>query len=323
MTKITDFINGAQENKKIALVLSSGAARGLAHIGVIKALQEKKTPINIIVGTSIGALIAACLAKNGSIVELEKMVLETDLKHLLKLADFNMALLLKGFVRGENVKEFLKRIISDIEFKDLAIPLAVVATDANTGEAVIIKEGSVIEAVRASISLPVVFTPVKLGDRFLIDGGIVNPVPVDVAKDMGAGFIIASNVIRNYRPHESKRKKQSELSEKSSSKKQSLFSKGLDKFIKDNAEKFNNFNEYLATLKNKLPSGLKAEDFSAPGMFDVLAQAIYTMEYEVAKTKLRDANLIIEPNLSNIALLEFYKGKEAIEEGYNTAKKSL
>ena len=185
-----------KKKKKVGLVLGSGAARGLAHIGVIKALEEDNVSIDMIAGTSIGALVGACYAKKGEIADFEEVVLNMDWKRLLQLADPNLAFMLKGFVQGEKVKELLKTILGDIEFKDLKIPLAVVATDVNTGEEVIIKEGSVVEAVRASISIPVIFTPVKFKDRFLIDGGLVNPVPVGVAKRMGATSIIVCNIIQ-------------------------------------------------------------------------------------------------------------------------------
>ena len=190
---------------KIGLALGSGAARGLAHIGVLKALIEEGISIDMIAGSSMGALVGACYARKGEIAGLEELVLKTDWKQLVRLADPNLALLFRGFIHGQKVKELLRAIIGDVEFKDLKIPLAIVATDINTGEELVIKEGSVIEAVRASISIPAIFMPVKFSakggsasggkDRFLIDGGIVNPVPVSIVKDMGATFIIACNVI--------------------------------------------------------------------------------------------------------------------------------
>ena len=168
---------------KIGLALGSGAARGLAHIGIIKALKEKNIPIDMIAGSSMGALVGACYARSGEITDLEEIVLRMDWKQLARLADPNLALLFKGVIHGKKVKEILRTLIGDVEFKDLKIPLAVVATDVSTGEEMIIKEGSVIEAVRASVSIPAIFMPVKLNNRFLMDGGIVNPVPVNVVKN--------------------------------------------------------------------------------------------------------------------------------------------
>lgn len=197
MRYFINLIRKIERGKKAALVLGSGAARGLAHIGVIKALKEQNTPIGLIVGASMGALVGACYAKNRDISEFEDLVLRMDWKRLLQLADFNLLFASGGFIQGQKVTNLLKTILGDITFADLKIPLAIVAADLNTGEEVIIKDGSVLEAVMASISMPVVFVPVKRKNRFLIDGGIVNPLPIDVAKKMGARFIIGSNALPN------------------------------------------------------------------------------------------------------------------------------
>jgi NTE family protein len=178
---------------KIGLALSGGAARGLAHIGVLEVLEKENIPVDMIAGTSAGAAIGALYAQGKDINQIKNLVLDLDWKRLVSLVD--LALPKTGFIGGRKIKNQLKSIIGDIEFGKLRIPLACVATDIRTGEEVIIKQGSVLEGVRASISIPVILTTARWGDRYLVDGGLVNPVPVSVVKEMGADFIIAVNVI--------------------------------------------------------------------------------------------------------------------------------
>lgn len=179
--------------KKIGLALGSGAALGLAHIGVLEVLKKEGVPIDMIAGTSAGAAIGAVYARYGGVDQVKGQLLNLNWKRLAPLVD--LALLKSGFIGGRKVKEQLRAIIGDIEFGDLQIPLACVTTDIMTGEEVVITEGSVVEAVRASVSIPGIFTVAKRQGRYLVDGGLVNPVPVSVLKKMGADFIIAVNVI--------------------------------------------------------------------------------------------------------------------------------
>jgi NTE family protein len=313
---------------KIGLALGSGAARGLAHIGVLKALIEEGISINMIAGSSMGALVGAYFARYKKIAEFEELVLETDWKKLLGMADFNLALMFKGFIHGQKVKELLRAIIGDIEFKDLKIPLAVVATDVNTGEEVIIKEGSVIDAVRASISIPGIFMPVKYGRRFLIDGGVVNPVPADVVRNMGATFVIACNVIqRSKRIRTRKPTKKQKISFGSISNSQakrktlSSLSGRLSRIIQKN--KFENFRKVFTTFQMKIQNKVKRVDPNTPSIFEVIIQSIYSMEYEIAKLRTKEADVVITPDVGNLAALEFYRGKEPISEGYKATKEAM
>ena len=328
-----------REKSKIGLALGSGAARGLAHIGVLKALQEKSIHIDAIAGSSMGALVGACYARRGEIADLEEIVLKIDWKQLAQLADPNLALLFKGVIHGKKVKELLKAVIGDVEFKDLKIPFAVVATDVNTGEEVVIKEGSVIEAVRASISIPAIFTPVKFKNRFLIDGGIVNPVPVNIVKDMGATFVIACNVIhkpQKRRAFSSMKKQKSPMlipKTQISAIGGSAFGRKnvvllalnnkIDKLLRENKDKIQNFQSLINIFKKKVYKRSQGIDPNTPNIFNVILQAIYAMEYEIAKSKIKEADIIITPDTGHIAALEFFRGKEAIAEGYKAAKATL
>ena len=318
-----------EKEAKIGLALGSGAARGLAHIGVLKALKEEGVSIDIIAGSSMGALIGACYAREGEIKIFEEIILRIDWKQLARLADPNLALLFKGIIHGKKVKEFLRTLIGDIQFKDLKIPLAIVTTDVNTGEEVIIKEGSVIEAVRASISIPAIFMPVKSKNRFLMDGGIVNPVPVSVVKDMGATFVIACNVIHKLQRRKpispAKELKLSVSTPKTQIKNAALvaLNSKINKLVQENKDKIQNFQKFANLFKTKVYKGTQRIDPDTPSIFDAIIQAIYAMEYEIAKSKIKEADVIIAPNTGHITALEFYRGREAISEGYRAAKDIL
>ena len=179
--------------KKIGLALGSGAARGLAHIGVLEVLKKEGIPIDMIAGTSVGAVFGAIYAWSTDTDQIKKQALEVNWK---KLALIDLSLPKTGLIKGKKIKNLLASYIGgNIKFSDLKIPFACVATDIDTGEEVVIDRGSVPEALRASISVPAIFTVVKRGDRYLVDGGLANPVPVSVVKRMGADFIIAVNVM--------------------------------------------------------------------------------------------------------------------------------
>ena len=182
------------QKRKIGLALGGGAARGLAHIGVLEVLEKEGIPIDMIAGTSAGAAIGALYCQGKDTNSIKKLALDLSWKRLAPLVD--LALPRTGFIRGRKIKDLLRLVIGgDIKFSDLRIPLACVAADIGTGEEVVINHGSVLEGIRASISIPVIFTVVEREGRYLVDGGLVNPVPVSVLKRMGADFIIAVNVI--------------------------------------------------------------------------------------------------------------------------------
>ena len=182
------------KKRKVGLALGSGAARGLAHIGVLDVLQREGIPIDMIASTSAGALIGALCAQGKDCAVIKDLARSIDWKRMVSLVD--LAIPKTGLISGKKIKNWLGLIIGgDIEFSAFRIPLACVATDIITGEEVVIKQGSVLEAIRASISLPGIFTLVKWNGRYLIDGSPVNPVPVSVVREMGADFVIAVNVI--------------------------------------------------------------------------------------------------------------------------------
>ena len=309
---------------KIGLALGSGASRGLAHIGVLKALIEERIPVDYISGSSMGALVGAYFASKGEVTTLEEMILGIDWKKLAHLIDPNLIFMLKGLIHGQKIKELLQVIIGDVEFKDLKIPLAVVATDTNTGEEVIIKEGSVVEAVRASISMPAIFMPVKYGRRFLIDGGVVNPVPAGIVRNMGATFVIACNVIRklkNRRKHIHKKKTSRVISKSQVKKDVNSLNGRVNKIIQK--INFKDFWKAFATFQAKVQKKVRRIDPNTPNIFEVLIQSVYLMEYEIAKLKAKEADIVITPDVGSLKVLDFYHRKEAIAKGFEATKRML
>lgn len=168
---------------KIGYALGGGSARGLSHIGVLKVLEEYDIFPDIIAGTSMGAVIGALYAGGFKASNIEQLVLQLDWKRLMLLAD--MTIPLSGLIQGKRVISLLKSILGDLTFSRLKYDFACVATDIITGEQVVLHDGSLIDAVRASVSIPGIFTPVLIDGRYLVDGGLVNEVPVSVCRVMG------------------------------------------------------------------------------------------------------------------------------------------
>ena len=260
--------------KKVGLVLGGGAARGIAHIGVLEVLEKENIPIDMIAGTSIGAVIGALYAQGKDAGSIKKLVLDLKWQQLALLVD--LALPKSGFIRGKRIKDLLKAALGDdIEFGDLRIPLACVATDIVTGEEVVINDGSVLEGVRASISIPVIFAVSKWRDRYLVDGDLVNPVPVNVVRNMGADFIIAVNVIPAMRNR-----------------------------VGREGEK-------------------RAEGFKEPNIFHVVMQSIYISSYSLVKSRLAEADIVIEPRMLHLGYGDFHRASEYILQGEVAAQNSI
>jgi len=177
---------------KIGLALGSGGFRGFAHIGVIQVLQENNIPIDYISGASIGALVAAFYSVNSNLNILEDEILSSQTREKLPtLFDLGFR---GGFVSGRKFEEFLEKMLGRKSFNDCKIPLAIVATDLVSGQAQVLSQGKLALAVRASASVPLVFEPVKYRGKLLVDGGLSNPVPVNLLQDMGADKVIAVNL---------------------------------------------------------------------------------------------------------------------------------
>ncbi|WP_409305959.1 patatin-like phospholipase family protein [Peribacillus sp. SCS-155] len=177
------------QEPKIGLALGSGGARGFAHLGVIKVLRQEGISIDMIAGSSMGALVGAFYGAGLDVERLYKLSSVFKRKYYL---DFTVPKM--GFISGKRVKDLIRVFTYGRKLEELDIPVAVVATDIKNGEKVIFRDGPISDAVRASISIPGIFVPEKVGGRLLVDGGVVDRVPVSVVKDMGADIVIAVDV---------------------------------------------------------------------------------------------------------------------------------
>ena len=177
---------------RIGLALGGGGARGLAHLGVYQRLTELGVPIHCVAGTSIGAIVGAIVAA-GRLDRALEWCAEPDWKKFPRLV-FETRLTSKALTTGRQVERLLAELIETADFSDLEMPFAAVATDLNTGEEVVMREGDLLSAVRASMSIPGVFRPVEREGRVLVDGQLVNPVPISVCRAMGADSVIAVDI---------------------------------------------------------------------------------------------------------------------------------
>lgn len=194
-----------KRKKNVALVLSSGGARGLAGIGAIEELVAQGYTITSIAGTSMGSLIGGMYAA-GKLEEAKEWLLTVDKKKMFSLSDFSLSL--NHVVKGEKIIQALKKVVPDCNIEDLRLPYCAVATDIKSGKEVVFKEGSLYEAIRASISIPLFFRPEKRGKNFLVDGGLVNGLPLNRVARKRGDVLVAVNVSA---PNEEKPKKTKNL----------------------------------------------------------------------------------------------------------------
>lgn len=183
----------APKKIRIGLALGGGAARGFAHIGVIKALEAQGIYPDIVVGTSAGSVVGAMYAAGNDGFALQKTAMEMD---EAEISDWAMPLFGKssGVLKGDALQNYVNKAVKNAPIEKLKIPFGAVATDLNNGQPILFRRGNTGQAVRASSSVPSVFQPVRIGDRSYVDGGLVAPVPVRFAREMGADFIIAVNI---------------------------------------------------------------------------------------------------------------------------------
>lgn len=180
-------------NVRIGLALGGGAARGFAHIGVIKALEAQGIVPDLVVGTSAGSLVGALYAAGNNGFALHKLALEMD---EAAISDWSVPLFAKatGVFKGEALQNYVNRTVNHVPMEKLKVSFGAVATDLNSGQPILFRRGNTGAAVRASSAVPGVFQPVRIGDHSYVDGGLVSPVPVRFAREMGADFVIAVNI---------------------------------------------------------------------------------------------------------------------------------
>ncbi len=308
-----------KKKKKVALALGSGSARGWAHIGVIKALRELGIEMDFIAGTSMGALVGSVHAA-GKLDSFAKFVVGLNWRQLLHFADVSFSR--SGLIDGKRIADFIREEAGDIDIEDLGIPFRAVTTDLLTGKEVVISSGNLIQAVRASISIPGIFTPVRTGKHVLVDGALVNPLPVSVARDMGVDFVIAVDVnhktgfIRGLTVEKEARTSDppGEKDEKEETD---------EREMAEWEKKLMAFGKGLAVLEHAARTQLEIwmRKDPLPGIFEVLLSSYNILEMQITEVRLKNepADVLIRPRLAHIGFLDLDKAQDAIDIGYESA----
>ncbi|KUJ96750.1 MAG: Putative NTE family protein RssA [Desulfonauticus sp. 38_4375] len=296
---------------KTGIALGAGAAKGWAHIGILETLEEAGISFDYVAGTSIGALVGAVYAA-GALKEFKQDILEMDWKKVLFMLD--LVFPRNGLLDGKKVISFLKKYLPQENIEDLPVPFAAVSTDIYTGKEIVFTRGNLIEAVRASIAVPAIFTPVVKDKMCLVDGGLVNPLPVSVVREMGAEFVFAVNL--NYRT------KRFDLEEYKEKKEPNGFKNELWNRISDKLKK--NLPKFDFPLLEEVKSWiLKVEE--TPHIFEIMQTSITILEEKLTDTllKLYAPDVLFRPPLEKIKFMDFHKGKEAISIGKKNAQSWL
>ncbi|MET0605180.1 MAG: patatin-like phospholipase family protein [Beijerinckiaceae bacterium] len=289
---------------KLGLALGSGAARGWSHIGVLQAFAEAKVEIDVIAGTSIGAVVAGCHAA-GVLPELESFARGLTRAGVVGLMDINIKG--SGLIAGNRLRKRLERHLSEILIDQLPIPFTAIATELATGHEIWLTHGRLVDALCASYALPGIFSPVRLGGRWLMDGALVNPVPVTAARALGADIVVAVNlngdvpggkgtVIHSYgAPLD-----QAQVAESS---------RGLGWQMADAANWMNPF----------------ARRGEGPSLAGVMVDAFNITQDRISRSRLAGdpPDLMIAPRVGRIGLFEFQRAADAIEAGREAAQRAL
>lgn len=286
---------------RLGIALGGGSARGWAHIGVLAALAEQGIEPDVVCGTSIGALVGGIYVA-GRLPELEQWVGRLTRRDVLRLVDFTVAG--GGAIRGQRLMDFYRKQLGDLAIEDLPRPYAAVATDLHTGAEVWLQRGPLLSAVRASISIPGLFTPVLLDGRWLADGGIVNPVPVNLCRALGAEVVIAVDLHCNVVGRTRRR------------------SAPLPEPGRERA--------WLTRLGDLLPGSDDderkegtAED--PPRFAHVVLAAIDIMQHRISRSRLAGdpPDLLLSPRVEQVDPLEFAGGQPTIDEGRECVERML
>ncbi len=328
--------------KSIGLALGSGGARGWAHIGVVRALQEAGIRIDYISGASIGALVGAIYCAE-ELDELEDFIRDLSWRDMLLY--FDMVFPTSGLLDGNKVYELLSEHMQGMKIEESPIPFCCVATDLIKGEEVHLSSGSMVDAVRASISVPGIFTPFCHGDLFLGDGGIVNPVPVDVVRAMGADVVIAVNLNRNHvtggladsappdfqsrrspipgsgdsaGPGDDQEEGQDDPPPRTPSESSK---RRRESFLKSLRDRYQSLQD---TLQDKVDQWFPETD-PGPNIFDVIGTSLNVMEQQVTRSRLEThaPDLLVEPPLNDFAIFDFHKAGRIIRTGHTAMTQQL
>jgi len=293
-----------QARPRIGLALGSGAARGWAHIGVIRALADLGIEPQIVAGSSIGAFVGAAYA-SGELERLERWVRALSWKDILDYLDLSVRG--GGVIQGERLMEFLPEEVGRSTIESLPLRFGTVATELNTGREVWFREGPLVDGVRASISLPGLFSPLWHKGRWLVDGGLANPVPVSLCRALGAEIVIAVNLNGDIVGKHQRKRTGKQGGEKLEEKTNTAFLERISTQLKNS----------LQDRKEALLAQLFGNNRQAPGLFEVLASSINIMQDRITRSRMAGdpPEVILSPRLAHLGLLEFDEADKAISEG--------
>ncbi|WP_375579913.1 patatin-like phospholipase family protein [Marivirga tractuosa] len=290
--------------QKVALVLGSGGARGVAHIGVIEALEENGFEISSISGSSMGAVIGGLYAA-GKMQEYKEWVTHFDKIDVFKLLDFTLSL--QGIVRGEKVFKEMRKLLGEYNIEDFSIPFTAVASNIRTQKEVLFSEGNLMDALRASCAIPTVMTPVYHENEEIVDGGVLNPIPLNRVKRTDGDILIAVDVNAAI-PFEKKVAVTAEELKQDEKNKQFLedFTKRIRKFFPSNSSK------ETQAFPKKL------------GYFDLLNRSIDLMQEKMTNLQMEiiKPDMLIQISRNSCGTFEFYKSNELVELGKTAFEKS-
>ncbi len=291
---------------KIGLALGSGSSRGWAHIGIINELSRLGVTPDIVCGTSVGAMVGAAYAK-GNIDKLEAWACSLTKFDVAKFLDINSSM--TGFVHTERFHDFLNEYIASDEdiIENLSKVYAAVSTDLESGREIWLTEGSLIQAVWASMSLPGLFPAIRYNDSWLIDGGLVNPVPVSVCRALGADIVIAVNLNGDIVGKHLGKTGTKGIEKKPNS--------GITKKITDLVKEYTNLSFLNGDEDEEQP----------PGLLNAIAASVNITQDRITRSRMAGdpPDIIFSPKLSDIGLLELYRAKEAISEGERCVQRKL
>ncbi len=300
--------------KSVAIALGSGAALGWAHIGVLNALTEAGVRPDFVAGTSIGALVGAAYA-SGRLASLEAVARELDWRGVVSLFDVGFSR--SGLIDGRRIADSIRQQLEPGRIEDLPIPFCAVSTDLHRGAQVLIREGDVVEAVRASISISGMFTPVRRDGMLLVDGGLVNPVPVDVARSMGADYVIAVDLTHEMPGRRRRAGGASENLEENGPGGRSSSDRAGSASVREKIMSLEALG--MAHIKHWFIRE------SMPNIFEVLMVSMNVMERQITELHMQTEppDLLIRPKLGHLGFMDFHKAEEAILEGYRAARSAL
>ena len=290
---------------KIGLALGAGAARGWTHIGIIQALEALGIEIDVVAGCSIGAYVGSAYA-SGNLSALSDWARSLTEWQVLSL--MGVGLRRGGLASGQKVFDKLASEFCAETFEEMNKPFAAVTTDLYSGRELVFRHGLVGDSIRASCAIPGLFSPVQHQDRWLVDGAVVNPVPVNLCRQLGADFIIAVNLSSDFRPQRSAAlSKQHEDSQKSTD---DFFPKGQSVIRQ----------WFSPGLEQKTDKKAQAD---SPGIFSVMSSSLQILQARVTRSRLagEPPDLLIEPRLDNVGLMEFHRAEELIQAGTDTVNR--